>query len=40
MYLRTQLRIYWCYFFLSVHNMFSAPKGHLQVKYNYIAYIS
>jgi hypothetical protein len=26
-YLRSQLRIYWCYFFLSVHNMFRPLKA-------------
>jgi hypothetical protein len=36
---RSQLRIYWCYFSLSSQHV-SASSGHLQVKYNYITYIS
>jgi hypothetical protein len=38
-YLRSQLIIYWCYFSLCSQHV-SAPTGHLQVKYNYITYIS
>jgi hypothetical protein len=37
--LRSQLRIYWCYFTLSSQHV-SAPSGHLQVKYHYTTYIS
>jgi hypothetical protein len=39
-YTRTGNWDFCCYFILSVHNV-SAPKGHLQVKYNiiYIFYI-
>jgi hypothetical protein len=39
LYPRSQLRIYWCYFSLSSQHVL-APSGHLQVKYNYITYIS
>jgi hypothetical protein len=39
-YLRSQLRIYWCYFYSLCSQHVSAPIGHLQVKYNYITYIS
>jgi hypothetical protein len=34
-YLRSQLRIYWRYFYFLCSQHVSAPKGHLQVKYNY-----
>jgi hypothetical protein len=39
-YLRSQLRIYWCYFYSLCSQHVLATAGHLQVKYNYIAYIS
>jgi hypothetical protein len=38
-YLRSQLRIYWCYFYSLCSQHVLAPTGHPQVKYNYITYI-
>jgi hypothetical protein len=38
-YLRSQLRIYWCYFYSLCSQHVSVPTGHPQVKYNYITYI-
>jgi hypothetical protein len=38
-YLRSQLRIYWCYFHSPCSQHVPAPTGHPQVKYNYITYI-
>jgi hypothetical protein len=37
--LRSQLRIYWCYFYSLCSQHVSAPTGHPWVKYNYINYI-
>jgi hypothetical protein len=39
-YLRSQLRICWCYFYSLCSQHVSAPTGHLQAKYYYINYIS
>jgi hypothetical protein len=39
-YLRSQLRIHWCYFYSICSQHVSVLMGHLQVKYNYITYIS
>jgi hypothetical protein len=38
-YLRSQLRIYWCYFYSLCSQHVSAPTGHPQEKYNYITHI-
>jgi hypothetical protein len=37
--LRSQLRIYWCYFYSLYSQHVSAPTGHPHVKYNYLTYM-